>query len=268
MNDQLGTAVITGASSGIGAVYADRLAERGHDVILIARNEQRLNDVAAKVRAKHTVNVQTLAADLSSPHGLAKVEDLLRNDTSITHLVNNAGVGAAAPLIESDVEKMQEMIAINITAMMRLTYTILPLLIASGSGTIINIASIVAIAPELLNGVYGGTKAFVLAFSQSLKHELKDTGVNVQVVLPGATGTNFWETAGVGINNLPSTWLMSPYDLVDSALIDLDDGEFASIPSLQQAGEWKAYEAARQVMLPHLSNRTPAARYPREFMAD
>ena len=124
---------------------------------------------------------------------------MLRTDASITLLVNNAGVGATAPLLDSDVDKMEEMIALNVTALTRLTYAAAPGFVARGGGTIINIASIVAIAPEVLNGVYGGSKAFVLAFSQSLHHELGRKGVRVQAVLPGATATEFWDVAGMPV---------------------------------------------------------------------
>ncbi|ACL56043.1 SDR family NAD(P)-dependent oxidoreductase [Methylobacterium nodulans] len=256
-----GTALVTGASAGIGAVYADRLAARGHDLILVARNAARLQAVAEGITARHGRAVGTIAADLTDPAQLAGVETVLRTDDSLTMLVNNAGFGAAAPLLASDVERMAAMIAVNVTAVMRLTYAAVPGLVARGGGTLINIASIVAIGPEILNGVYGGSKAFVLAFSQSLRKELGQTGVRVQAVLPGATGTEFWEIAGNPLGNLPESWVMTPGDMVDAALAGLDAGEFVTIPALPDAGDWEAYEAARQQMLPHLSNARPAARY-------
>ena len=111
-------------------------------------------------------------------------------------LVNNAGVGALEPLLQSDVDAMEEMIDLNVTALTRLTYAAAPAFVDRGGGTIINIGSVVAIAPEVLNGVYGGTKAFVLALSQSLHKELADKNVRIQAVLPGATATNFWDAAG------------------------------------------------------------------------
>lgn len=261
MTSSNGTVLITGASSGIGALYADRFAARGHDLILVARNAGRLSDVAARLTERHGVKVQTIAADLGAEEGLAAVEAILGADETITHLVNNAGFGSAAPLVAADVREMQAMVAINVTAPLRLTYTAVPRFIARGKGTIINISSIVAIGPEILNGVYGGTKSFVLAFSHSLRKELDGTGVNVQVVLPGATGTEFWDIAGLPASNLPSEWVMKAEDLVDAALIGLDRGEFATIPSLQDVTEWHAWEAARKAMLPHLSSATPATRY-------
>jgi hypothetical protein len=153
------------------------------------------------------------------------------------------------------------MIALNVAALMRLTFAAAPAFVARGSGTVINIASIVAVAPETLNGVYGGTKAFVLAFSQSLRHELADKGVRVQVVLPGATATDFWSVAGSSVEHLPREIVMPAGDLVDAALSGLDQGEFATLPSLPDPADWDAYEAARRALLPGLSRATPASRY-------
>jgi hypothetical protein len=144
---------------------------------------------------------------------------------------------------------------------MRLAYAAAPAFASRGAGTLVNIASIAAIAPEVLNGVYGGTKAFVLAFSRSLHKELAEKGVRVQVVLPGATGTEFWDIAGLPSSNLPESWVMTPQTLVDAALLDLDAGVFASIPSLQDETQWQAWEAAREVMMPNLSSRMAAPRY-------
>ena len=256
-----GYALITGASSGIGAVYAERLARRGYDLILVARDRQRLEDLAARVRRDTGVDVDLLRADLASRADLARVEKRLREDDQITMLVNNAGVGATAPLVDSDPSAMSRLIALNVDALTRLTYAAVPAFVARGSGTIVNIASAVAIAPEFLNGVYGGSKAFVLAFSQSLRHELAGTGVRVQVVMPGATATNFWGAAGKPVEDLPQEIVMSVDDMVDAALAGLDRGEFATIPALPDVDLWNAYEGARLALVPHLSLATPASRY-------
>ena len=171
-----GTALITGASTGIGAIYADRLAKRGYDLILVARNKERLASLARRLANDTGRKVETVEADLTSPADLQRVEDILRTNAGISLLVNNAGVGATGPLVASDVDKMDDMIRLNVTALTRLTYAAVPGFVARGNGTIINISSIVAIAPERLNGVYGGTKAFVLAFTHSLVHELAGQG--------------------------------------------------------------------------------------------
>jgi short-subunit dehydrogenase len=256
-----GTAVITGASSGIGAIYADRLARRGYDLILVARNQERLEKLAAQLQAQTGRNVKTLAADLTDTNDLARVEAVLREDESISMLVNNAGVGATAPLLQADIGKMGEMLNLNVNVLTRLTYAIAPAFVARKQGAIINIASIVAVAPELLNGVYGGSKAYVLAFSQSLKHELADKGVRVQAVLPGATATEFWGIAGLPVEHLPAGMVMSAEDMVDAALAGFDQGEFATIPSLPSASDWQKFDDARRAMGPNLSRTKPASRY-------
>ena len=256
----LGTALITGASAGIGATYADRLARRGYDLILVARNRDRLNTLASRVADETGRAVEVLVADLSSPEGVASVVSRLATDKSITLLVNNAGFGGAGKLLESDVDQMAAMIDLNITALTRLTYAAVPGFVARGGGAIINIASIVAIAPEMLNGVYGGTKAFVLAFSQSLHTELADKGIKVQAVLPGATATEFWAKAGVPVTHLPKGIVMPVDDMVDAALGGFDQGELATIPSLPDAADWERFERAREALKPHLSLQKPAAR--------
>jgi uncharacterized protein len=256
-----GTALITGASSGIGAIYADRLAKRGHDLILVARNKGRLASLARRLTNETGRKVETVQADLTSPADLRRVEDILRTNAGISLLVNNAGVGAAGPLVASDVDKMDDMIRLNVKALTRLTYAAVPGFVARGNGTIINISSIVAIAPEVLNGVYGGTKAFVLAFSHSLVHELADKGIRVQAVLPGATATEFWDVAGTPVHQLPAQIVMSADDMVDAALAGLDLGETVTIPSLADKATWDRHEAARLAMTDKLSSAIPAPRY-------
>jgi len=261
MTNTKGTAVITGASGGIGAIYADRLAERGYDLVLIARSADKLAQVAGRIRAKADRKVTVFPADLADAADLASVEAFLKAQPGITMLVNNAGLGGTDSLLDSDVDAMTSLIALNVTALTRLTYAVVPGLVERGAGSIVNIASVVGINPELLNGVYGGSKAFVVAFSQSLQHELAGTGVAVQVVLPGATATDFWSTAGRPVEMLPSEIVMRGDDLVDAALVGLDRGEFATIPSLQDGELYNAYEAARQAMIGKLSTATPAPRY-------
>jgi short-subunit dehydrogenase len=259
--DGKGTAVITGASTGIGAVYADRLAKRGFDLILVARSEERLKALANRLTDETGRVVQAIAADLHDRAGIARVETVLRTNRHITMLVNNAGLGATAPLVESDVDKMEDMIRLNVTALTRLTYAATPGFVARGHGAIVNIASIVAITPERLNGVYGGTKAFVLAFSQSLHHELAEKGIRVQVVLPGATATDFWSIAGRPVETLPSEIVMSAADMVDASLVGFDRGETVTIPALADAAQWENFEGARRAMFGKLSNAVPASRY-------
>lgn len=261
MSQAKGTALITGASGGIGAIYADRLAHQGYDLILVARSATKLQTVAAEIGEATGRKVETIVADLAKPGDLRVVEDRLANDPHIAMLVNNAGVGSTAQMLQADVDAMSAMVSLNINALMRLSYAAAPALAARGRGTIVNISSIVAVAPELLNGVYGGTKAFVLAFSQNLRHEMAGTGVLVQVVLPGATATDFWDTAGTPVSHLPDSIVMRADDLVDAALAGLHREEFVTIPGLHDEARWETFETARQAMIGELSGNTPAARY-------
>ena len=185
-------------------------------------------------------------------------EAVLRDSQAITMLVNNAGIGSITPLLNTEVDKT-EMIVFNITALTRLTYAAAPAFVARAAGTIINIASVVGISPETM--VYGATKAYVIAFSLSLQHELADKGIRIQAVLPGATATDLWEIAGLPWQKLPASIVMSPEDMVDAALAGLDQGELVTIPSLQDGDEWTHFEAARRALSQRFGNSTPAPRH-------
>lgn len=256
-----GKALVTGASTGIGAIYADRLAKRGYNLILAARDEAKLNQVADGLRKQYAVDVEVVTADLVSKTQLAKIENLLRTDESISLLVNNAGLGAVTTLAESNVDEIEKMISLNVIALTRLSAAITPGLIARGSGAIINIASIVALAPELLNGAYSGSKAYVVNFTQSMHNELASKGIRVQAVLPGAIDTPFWDKDGLPISNLPTQMVMQPTSLVDVAMAGFDLGEVITIPSLPNIEDWQALELARKHLAPNLSHTTPATRY-------
>jgi short-subunit dehydrogenase len=256
-----GTALVTGASSGIGAIYADRLARRGYDLILVARNRERLDGLARRLSAETGRSIEIVAADLAKRGDVARIESILRDNAGISVLVNNAGVGATAPLLASDVDKMSDMIALNVDALMRLTYAAVPGFVARGGGTIVNIASVVGVAPEMLNGVYGGSKAYVTAFTQALNKELAGKGVKVQAVLPGATATDFWQIGGLPVENLDPAIVMSAQDLVDGALQDFDNGVLISLPSLHDLQAFDQYEAGRQALFGLLSSNQLAPRY-------
>ena len=254
------TTLITGASAGIGAVYADRLARRGWNLILAARNGDRLDQVASRVRGGG-ISVEAVVVDLATFSGQRRLAERLLNDPAIAMLVNNAGFGSTSPLLDSDPELMAQMIELNVGAVARLANAAARAFTSREEGTIINMASIAAIAPRILNGVYAGTKAFVLALSQSLHHELAPKGVRVQVVLPGATATDFWAVSGARVETLPQEIVMSPEAVVDAALAGLDLGELVTLPSLPNLSDWLAFDQAREALLPNLSRVTPAARY-------
>jgi uncharacterized protein len=255
-----GTALITGASAGIGAVYADRLAKRGYDLILVARNADRLNALAARLGAETGRSVRTIAADLNDKASLSTVERVLRDDASITMLVNNAGVGSVASVLNGDVDSMEAMIDLNITALTRLTYAVAPVFASKGAGTIVNISSVVGIAVELLNGVYSASKSYVLSFGHALQRDLADKGVRVQTVLPAATATEFWDVAGYAKQKEAAS-TMSAADLVDAALAGLDQGELVTIPTLHDGEGWTQWEADRRALTPKFANAKAAARY-------
>lgn len=255
-----GVAVITGASTGIGAIYADRLAKRGYDLILVARNETRLNTTGQRLRAETGVHVTPLPADLNDKAGLEKIEAVLRDDPSVTMLVNNAGVGSVASILQADVDKMEAMIDLNITALTRLTYAAAPAFVARGKGTIVNISSVVGIAVENLNGVYSASKSYVLSFGHSLQKDLAGKGVRIQTVLPGATATDFWDVAGYAPQKTSET-TMRAEDLVDAALAGLDAGELVTIPGLHDTAAWTRWEKDRRAMGAMFSNPKPAPHY-------
>ena len=260
-SEQPGTALITGASSGIGATYAERLARRGHDLLLVARDRARLDALAARLRADTGVAVEVLPADLTQRSELAAVERRLREDARITMLVNNAGIAVAGALVGADPDRLEAMIQLNVVAPTRLAAAVAQRFAAAGGGTLINVASVLALAPELFNGSYSGTKAYVLNLSQALQHELAPRGVRVQAVLPGATRTELWERAGVELAQLPPSMVMDVNEMVDAALAGLDHGETVTIPSLPDHGDWEAYSAARLALAPNLSRDHAAPRY-------
>ena len=235
------TAMVTDASSDIGAIYADRLARRGYDLLLVAHNRERLYDLSKRLAEETGRTVNVITADLGEKADLERVETLLRSDLSISLLVNSAGMGAADPLAESDVDKIDDAIALNIRALTRLTCAAIPGFVSRRGGVIIiNIASGGVAAPEILNGVYAGTKAFVLALSVWLHKEIADNRVRVQ----------FWEVAGHPTEHLPDHVVMHAGDMIDAALAGLDQDEPVALPSPPDTADWQAHEAVR--LMPNL----------------
>ncbi|MBC6980376.1 SDR family oxidoreductase [Caulobacter sp. 17J80-11] len=258
MSDQPAV-LITGASTGIGAVYADRFARRGHDLVLVARDQARLEALAERLRRETGVAVDLLRADLADAADLAKIEDRLREDARIGVLVNNAGASLPGGFLDQSPDAVAGLVALNVTAPARLTAAVAPRFAAEGRGAIVNLGSVIGLAPEMGATVYGATKAFVLFLSQSLQTELGPKGVYVQAVLPAATRTEIWERAGKDVNALPA--VMEVDDLVDAALLGFDRREPVTIPPLPDAAQWEAAEAARQALIPGFANARPAERY-------
>ncbi|MBG6289623.1 MULTISPECIES: SDR family NAD(P)-dependent oxidoreductase [Pseudomonas] len=258
---ELGRALITGASSGIGATYAQRFAAQGYDLLLVARDQQRLEALAARLGEEYGVSVDVLKADLTRREDRARVEARLAEDSSISLLLNNAGVAINGTLLETDLDRLESMIELNVTATARLAGAAAKAFAGRGRGTIINVASVLALAPELFNGSYSATKAFVLNLTQSMQQELAPQGLRIQAVLPGATRTEIWDRAGTDISALPAEMLMDVNHMVDAALAGLAQGEVVTLPALPDAGEFDAFTAARLKLAPNLSRSVPAQRY-------
>lgn len=251
--------LITGASTGIGATYAERFARRGHDLVLVARDKVRLDALATRLHQEYGVNVDVLPADLTKSDDLAIVEARLRDDERIGTLINNAGIAQSGSFIEQSSAQVEQLIALNITALTRLSNAVALRFVQAGKGAIINISSVVGLAPEFQMSVYGATKAFVLFLSQGLHLELSPKGVYVQAVLPAGTYTEIWDRAGIDISAYPQ--MMKVDDLVDAALVGFDRRELVTIPPLQDTKHWDALDATRQALLADLNQAQVAERY-------
>ena len=255
----LPSVLITGASSGIGATYAERFARRGHDLVLVARDKTRLDTLAARLREASGVAVDVLQADLTQAADMATVEARLRDERRIGVLVNNAGMAQSGDILQQTGESIERLIALNTTALTRLAAAVAPRFVQSGMGAIVNIGSVVGLAPEFGMTVYGATKAFVLFLSQGLHLELSPKGIYVQAVLPAGTRTEIWERAGIDVNTLSD--LMDVDELVDAALVGFDRRELVTIPPLHVAARWDALDGARQGLLSDVRQAHAAERY-------
>ncbi|GEO01521.1 SDR family oxidoreductase [Novosphingobium sediminis] len=251
--------LITGASSGIGATYADRFARRGHDLVLVARNADRMEELAARLRAETGVTIDVMQADLAVDADVAKVEARLRDDKRIGVLINNAGLALAGAFEAQTAADLAQLVGVNTVAVLRLAHAVAPRFVAEGAGAIVNIGSVVGLVPEFGQTVYGATKAFVQFLSQGLAHELGPKGVYVQAVLPAGTATEIWSRAGADPSQVPP--LMDVGALVDAALTGFDRREAVTIPPLQDGAQWDAYQGARLAMVPSFGATVPAPRY-------
>lgn len=253
------TALITGASAGIGATYAERLAQRGHHLVLVARDKARLDALAQRLRSEYKVAIDVLQADLTNQADLAAVETRLRDDASINMLINNAGTAQTGGFTQQSAESIERLITLNTTALTRLAAAVAPRFVQAGAGSIVNIGSVVGFAPEFGMSIYGATKAYVLFLSQGLSQELSSKGVYVQAVLPATTRTEIWERAGIDVNTL--TDVMEVSELVDAALVGFDRHELVTIPPLHVVDRWTALDGARQGLLSEIRQAHVAERY-------
>ena len=254
-------AVITGASSGIGAVYADRLAARGYDLVLVARRIDRLRKLADTLSAAHQIEVQAIEADLTEETGLTQVEQLLSSDERIALLVNNAGNGKLSGTADMSDADTASTIALNVVAPTRLARAVLPAFLKRDAGAIINISSVMAFHALPFTTLYSATKSYVLMFSRGLQGELAGTGVRVQAVLPAGTATEFYDHSGIPLSAFDPAAVMTTENLVDAALAGFDKGEAVTLPSVHDGELWTAYDEAQDALFGATQVGSPAPRY-------
>ena len=261
MSESLGTALVTGASSGIGAVYAERLARRGYNLVLVARRAERLEKLAGELRSRYGVSVENLVADLGNSEDVSRVAARLASDDKIWTLVNNAGIGQGGTLTGGAPINEVGLINLNISALTSLSLAVLPRFKAADRGTIINISSVLALSALPATAIYSGTKAYVALFTRGLQAEFADTRLRIQLVLPAVTRTEIWDHADELAKTLPASAIMEAGDLVDAALVGLDQGELVTVPAVHDAALYEAYEEAAQKVFGASLNAQPAPRY-------
>ncbi|MBY3198838.1 SDR family NAD(P)-dependent oxidoreductase [Rhizobium laguerreae] len=254
-------ALVTGASAGIGAIYAARLAERGYDLILVARRADRLKALSDKLGAAHGTKVEVVEADLTKDADVTRVEKVLKENSAITLLVNNAGNSTLAPVAKTAEEDAAAMIALNVTALTRLTHAILPAFLSRNLGAIINVASVLSFHALPISAIYSGTKGYVMNFSRGLQQELAETNVRLQLVMPAATATELWDLSGVPLASLNQATVMTSENLVDAALAGFDKGEDITLPSVADASLWDKFDQARSTLFDATQTGEPAPRY-------
>ncbi|HET6950796.1 MAG TPA: SDR family oxidoreductase [Acidimicrobiales bacterium] len=227
------TALVTGASSGIGTALARRLAGEGTDLVVVARDRQRLETLAGELTAATGVDVEVLVADLADGAQLAAVEKRLADAARPVDLVvNNAGFGTYGDFAGLDVDGEEREVAVNVTAVVRLTHAALGGMLARGRGAIVNVSSVAGLQPRPGNATYGATKAFLASFGEAVAAELTGSGVTLTTVLPGFTHTEFQERAGIGGRKIPDVAWMSADDVAAQTLDAARAGKPWCVPGL------------------------------------
>ncbi|CAL9589487.1 hypothetical protein SUDANB145_05196 [Streptomyces sp. enrichment culture] len=228
------TALVTGATAGLGSAFARRLAAQGHDLVLVARSEAALKERAEELRERG-VGVETIPADLTSDEGCGAVTGRLKAAPAVDLLVNNAGIGHERPFLTTGIAAEERLLDLNVRAVLRLTDAALAAMTERGEGAILNVASVAGLGPAWLSSTYPASKAWIIAFTESLasSHQVRSAGVRMTVLLPGYTRTEFHQRAGIP-TTFPPSWLwLNADDVVRTALADLGKGRVVSIPSLR-----------------------------------
>lgn len=242
------TALVTGATAGIGAAFARALARRGHDLVLVARDPARLDSAARQLRT-YGVKVDVLAADLTDEQGCARVE--WRCGEGLDMLVNNAGLGTKGAFHEVPREQEEHLLRLNVRAPMRLAHAALPPMIDRGGGAIVNVSSVAGFAPGARGATYGASKAWMINFSESLHLQYAERGVSVLALCPGFTRTEFHSRAEMDMSGIPDRLWLDADDVVRTALADLDRGRSMSIPGAQ----YKVIVAATRLVPPSVQRK-------------
>ena len=244
------TALVTGASSGIGLAFAQRLASKGHDLVVVARSVDKLDELASSL----AVDVEVLGADLADDAGMAKVEQRLRStERPVDLLVNNAGFGTTGRFAELPIDDEDQEIRLNVLALTRLTGAAVPGMVQRGRGAVLNVASIAAFQPTPGTATYGGTKAYVLSFTQALREELRGTGVTALVLCPGFTKTDFQERANYEAKGLAARFWQSAEEVVDAALAALEKDAGICVPGWQNKVAAGATHLTPRRLLPRIA---------------
>ncbi len=259
-SSQKGLAIITGASSGIGAVYADRLAALGHPLLIVARREDRLGALAAQLQEQYKITVKTMTLDLSRADDLLMLEEILEAD-NVDVLVNNAGGGGLGPLSSTNADEMEMLVRLNVVAPTRLSQAVLKGFRRRERGTLINLGSIIAFWPTATAAVYSGTKNYILNFTRSIAMEFEDSDIRVQVVMPGPVRTEFFSSQGLSDSVFPDEYYITADQLVDAALVGLEQGEIVSNPTMEDSKIWEDMERARTNYFASVSSGKVAPRY-------
>jgi len=267
INSGRNLALVTGASSGLGAAFAERLAKDGYDLIIVARRRENLETRAHQLQTSHQVNVEVFVADLSQPDDLHAIEKRILESSALELLVNNAGFGGYGAFVELDPDKAEELINLQVLAVARLTRAALPGMIARGHGSIINVSSRLAFSGPMgssqlpKRATYAGTKAFINTFTQLLQSELVGTGVQVQALCPGVVRTEFHQHVGMDPSRFPPEIVMNPEDVVNASLAALKSGEVICIPALEDPDLLKQIQEGERQLFEQTRSGNPAKRY-------